>query len=341
MENKSHATAAGLFVVLALALVVALAAWLSRDMGARRMFEISTNSIVTGLQPQAAVRFRGVSVGKVDSIGFDAATPGNVLIRLSVDAAAPITSTTFATLDLQGVTGLTYVQLDDRAPTGGPLTSSDAQPARIPLRAGLLATLSERGAEALTQLEATSERLTQLLSDANQKALVGSVQNIGQAAQDLSTLSKGLDTTVRNQLRPALASLPPLAQSAGSTLEALRASSGEIGQAANAAKQTVTEFGTGAKSLNNTLERLQAPGGAIDKLQDASAALAQSGQQLNQNTLPRVGRLASEGTRAAQALQRTAGDLSDNPQSLVWGNGTPPPGPGEPGFQAPAARTQP
>jgi phospholipid/cholesterol/gamma-HCH transport system substrate-binding protein len=341
MENKSHATAAGLFVVLALGLVVALAAWLSRDMGARRVYEISTASIVTGLQPQAAVRFRGVSVGKVDSIGFDAASPGNVLIRLSVDTAAPITSTTFATLDLQGVTGLTYVQLDDRAPAGGPLETSSAQPARIPLRAGLLATLSERGAEAITQLEVTSKRLTELLSENNQKALIGSVQSIGQAAQDLGTLSKGLDSTVREQLRPALASVPPLTKSVGVTLEALRASSGDIGQAANATQQTATEFGNSAKTLNRTLERLQASGGALDKLQEGSAALAQSGQQLNQNTLPRVGRLAEEGARAAQALQRTAGDLSDNPQSLVWGNGTPPPGPGEAGFQAPAARSAP
>jgi phospholipid/cholesterol/gamma-HCH transport system substrate-binding protein len=341
MENKSHATAAGFFVVLALGLVIALAAWLSRDMGARRVYEISTNSIVTGLQPQAAVRFRGVSVGKVDNIGFDATVPGNVLIRLSVDTAAPVTSTTFATLDLQGVTGLTYVQLDDRAPTGGPLETSDAQPARIPLRAGLLATLSERGSEAITQLETTSKRLTELLSDNNQKALIGSVQNIGQAAQDLSALSKGLDSTVREQLRPALASLPPLAKSTDATLQALRQSSGDISQAANATQQTAAEFGNSAKTLNSSLQRLQAPGGTLDKLQESSAALADTGQRLNQQTLPSVGRLATEGTRAAQALQRTAGDLSDNPQSLIWGNGSVPPGPGEAGFQAPAARSAP
>ena len=65
MENKAHAMAAGLFVLAVSALLVALAAWLTRDVGLRRDYELSTTEAVTGLQSQAAVRYRGVSVGKV------------------------------------------------------------------------------------------------------------------------------------------------------------------------------------------------------------------------------------------------------------------------------------
>ena len=71
------------------ALLVALAAWLTRDTGERDIYEISTRETVTGLQPQAPVRYRGVDVGKVASIGFDPKTPGNVLMRLEVDREAP------------------------------------------------------------------------------------------------------------------------------------------------------------------------------------------------------------------------------------------------------------
>src|SRR3954471_2813040 len=113
MENKAHALAAGIFVVLITVLLVALAAWLTRDTGERDAYEISTREAVTGLQPQAAVRYRGVDVGKVDSIGFDPKAQGNVLIRLEVDSHAPVTKDTFATLGYQGVTGLAFVQLDD------------------------------------------------------------------------------------------------------------------------------------------------------------------------------------------------------------------------------------
>ena len=44
-----------------------------------------------------------------------------------------------------------------------------------------------------------------------------------------------------------------------------------------------------------------------------------------------------EAARAARQVGRTAGHLSENPQSLLYGNGPVAPGPGEPGFKAPAA----
>jgi phospholipid/cholesterol/gamma-HCH transport system substrate-binding protein len=98
MENKSHALAAGAFVLLVAALLVTLAVWLTRESGMHRAYEISTRDAVTGLQPQASVRFRGVKVGQVSDITFDAQQPGNVLVHIDVDAATPITRSTFATL---------------------------------------------------------------------------------------------------------------------------------------------------------------------------------------------------------------------------------------------------
>src|SRR6478735_3889250 len=113
MENKAHALAAGIFVVVVSAMLVALASWLTRDSGERDIYEISTRETVTGLQAQAAVRYRGVDVGKVSTIGFDPKQTGNVLMRLEIDHEAPVTKDTFATLSFQGVTGLAFVQLDD------------------------------------------------------------------------------------------------------------------------------------------------------------------------------------------------------------------------------------
>ena len=63
MENKAHALAAGAFVVVITALLALLAVWLTRDTIQRDLYEMSTGETVSGLQPQAAVRFRGVPVG--------------------------------------------------------------------------------------------------------------------------------------------------------------------------------------------------------------------------------------------------------------------------------------
>jgi phospholipid/cholesterol/gamma-HCH transport system substrate-binding protein len=64
MENKSHALAAGLFVLVVTALLVGLGIWLTRDRGNYQSYELSTGEGVAGLQPQAAVRYKGVSVGR-------------------------------------------------------------------------------------------------------------------------------------------------------------------------------------------------------------------------------------------------------------------------------------
>ena len=63
MENKAHALVAGVFVVITAALLTLLAVWLMRDSTQRNLYEMSTSETVIGLQPQAAVRFRGVPVG--------------------------------------------------------------------------------------------------------------------------------------------------------------------------------------------------------------------------------------------------------------------------------------
>ena len=128
MENKSHAMAAGAFVLIVSALLVGLALWLTRDTTVSRTYELSSRESVTGLQPQAGVRFKGVSIGKVESIGFDPTIPGNVLIRISTDDSIAITRSAFGTLGFQGVTGLAFVQLDDNGESKDLLVSPNGTP---------------------------------------------------------------------------------------------------------------------------------------------------------------------------------------------------------------------
>ena len=108
MENKSHAFAAGAFVIAVVALLLGLATWLSRDQQEGDIYELSTAESVTGLSEQAAVRFRGINIGKVTQIGFDPLNKGQVLLRISIRKDVPLTESTYATLGYQGVTGLAF-----------------------------------------------------------------------------------------------------------------------------------------------------------------------------------------------------------------------------------------
>ncbi|MCJ7838631.1 MAG: MlaD family protein, partial [Burkholderiales bacterium] len=113
MENRAHALAAGLFTLVLGAALAAVALWFSKDDIKLIPYVMTTSSSVTGLKVEAPVRYRGVDVGKVDEIVIDAANSGRVQIRIGVREGTPITSSTYAQLGYQGITGLAYVLLGD------------------------------------------------------------------------------------------------------------------------------------------------------------------------------------------------------------------------------------
>jgi phospholipid/cholesterol/gamma-HCH transport system substrate-binding protein len=320
MENKAHAMAAGIFVAVLSLLLLLLAAWLTRDTGQRDIYEISTRETVTGLQPQAPVRYRGVDVGKVDTIGFDARTPGNVLMRLEVDRAAPVTRETFATLSFQGVTGLAFVQLDDSGKPAPRLAPNDEVPPRIP--PGLLAKLQDKGEKILDQVEQATIRINKVLDDPNQKRLAAALENVGQAASSISQLSTQLTSVINAQLGPERVDIPAFVKNANATVTSLRGTADE-------AKSTIAEIGRTARRLNQ-------PDGPMDRLGEGAEGLAHAADSFNAATLPRINRVAEDASRAVRRLSRTVNGINDNPQSLIFGTGRVDPGPGENGFVVPA-----
>jgi len=321
MENKSHAIGAGAFVLVVAALVVALAAWLTRDTGEHRLFEISSREGVTGLQRQAGVRYKGVTVGRVQSIELDPDTVGNVRIRIGVDDSAPITKSTFASLGFQGVTGLAFIQLDDAGESKEALVSTDDTLARIPMRPGLMSRLTDQGAGLLTKLDDASQRVNQLLAPDNQKKLMDAVDNLGQAAASISQLAKHADQ----------ANLPALSKEASVTMKGLRETSDRLGASA-------TSVGTSADEFKVMSKRMTEPGGTLDDISQGSEALQATGQTLNTTLVPRLNRTADDTARAVRQLGRAVDAVGDNPQSLLIGSGAAVPGPGEPGFEAPNRR---
>ena len=305
MENKAHALIAGAFVVVVTVLLALLAIWLTRDNTRRDLYEMSTSETISGLQPQATVRFRGVPVGKVESIGFDNKVKGNVLIRVSIDRAAPITQSTFATVTSQGVTGLGFIQLDDNGESSKRLTPNDDDPPRIPLKPGGLDKLLKQSEVIFKQAEQATARLNQLLSDDNQKAVNTAVTQLAEAAGSINRVAKGLEPTV--------ATLPALSRDARAALQSIKGATDQVGV---------------------TARRLNEKGGPLDKLSEGGTALAAGVQTFSTATLPKLGEVADETARTMRQLRRTVNAVDDNPQALIFGNGPPVPGPGEPGFSA-------
>jgi phospholipid/cholesterol/gamma-HCH transport system substrate-binding protein len=336
MENKSHALAAGAFVILVTALLVGLAAWLMRDTRIRDALEFSTRESVTGLQPQAAVRYRGIAVGKVDSIEFDPKVRGNVLVRLAIDQGTPITKSTYAVLGYQGVTGLAYVQLDDGGESNDMLDLSASIAPRIVLKPSLLSKLSDQGANILIQMEEATKRVSQLLAPENQKALISSVQAVGASATNFSNQAAAMQKILDAQFGPERTDIPALVKDTRGAMKAMEATAADMSKTAKDTSQAVA-------TINQLGQRVAEKGGTLDRVNDglasansAAQSIGQSAQALTANTLPRATRMTDDAARAARATDRVVKELGDNPQSLIFGNAPVPPGPGERGFVAPS-----
>ncbi|HEX2604588.1 MAG TPA: MlaD family protein [Oxalicibacterium sp.] len=311
MENKAHALIAGIFTIALLVAAVLIAMWFNRDREERVPYEIATTLSVPGLSPQAAVRYRGLDVGRVDEVLFDPKVPGQILIRFSVAKNTPITHSTFATLSYQGVTGLAYVQLDDDGKNPAMMPSSKKKVARIELRPSLLDTLQMRGLAILEQTQQVAAQLNTLLAKENQQAIMQAFNNVSRAADDIDRLA--------TRLQPTVDRLPRIADRADSTLTSI-----------NRLSDNATTLTT---NLNDIATRINAPDGLLTGLDGAVDKVGSAANMIEYQAVP----LISEARTSMRSLNRALDNFNHKPQSILFGADRETPGPGEAGFSAPAA----
>jgi len=312
MENKAHAIAAGLFLLLLGLALAATVAWFQGDRTERVHYTVVARSGVPGLNLKAPVKLRGVEVGYVESIGFDPTDARQILVVIAVDKAAPVSASTYAQLGLQGVTGLSFVGLDEpdaKAPLR-PATPG----ARIALRPTLLDRLAESGPLVLAGFAETAERLNALLSDSNRAQLTESLAQFNRTAADVSRLTVAL--------QPGARELPGLLKDADATAQRASAALREIETLAAEGRQLTQEL----KARTALLDRLD---GAAAQVQATSRNLELA---LVGDTPPRTRPVLADVSAASRSVERAANDLGDQPQSILFGRSARPPGPGEPGF---------
>jgi len=97
---------------------------------------------------------------------------------------------------------------------------------RLPLRSSPVSQIAEQAPLILHQIEENTRRLNQLLGDENQLLIRNAIDQIGQTAGQLRTLTAHVDGILMQRIDPALAGLPATlsaVQQAGSGVAALGA----------------------------------------------------------------------------------------------------------------------
>ena len=323
MENKSHAFIAGIFTVLLTAAVVLTAMWLNRDTQERTPYVLTTSGSIAGLNVQAAVKYRGMEVGKVEAIEFDDKKPGQILVKVGILPTTPVTNATFAELGLQGLTGLAFIQLDadEKIKNVKKLESKASDPLRIAIRPSMFDRFSISGEEMVVKAATAMTQINKLLDDSNQAILKQTMVNLQDATKKIGQLA--------DEVQPAANSITALA---GDGRRTLTNADGMLG---NISKLAV--------DINKKLD-------AVDGLAKSAAQIGQSAVQISQSvervtqtvtsveaqTIPRVNTLMEDAARSLRTVDKVTEKIGDEPASLLFGAPPSAPGPGEAGFAAPA-----
>src|SRR5450631_3541954 len=133
MDRDANYVAVGAFVLLVIAMALSFVFWYTdqQDKRTYQRYEIYFQGSVSGLTAGSPVRYLGVDVGKVVRILLDPEQRKRVLVIADIDSSAPIDGRTLASLSLQGITGLLYIDLQQDKNTVE--SGSLAQGQRYPL----------------------------------------------------------------------------------------------------------------------------------------------------------------------------------------------------------------
>ena len=300
MEREANYAAVGAFV-----LIVALAAALfvywysdSREHHEYHRYEIYFTGSVSGLDKGAAVRYLGVGVGRVVNLYIDPRDAARVEVIVDIDSTTPISGHTVAELQLQGVTGLLYIDLmDDRS-------DRRAAPAVACLKYPVIRSTPSRFDVFLSSLpELVSDagevvrRANRLLSDTNLNAVSGALAGIETASRSLPQTTRDLGALV-TELRGATAELSASAKSAHALIGS-----------------TAPDLEAAAKRLRVIADHLADATGQIDGLVSDNRADVRS---FARDGLPEVERFVREGRAAAEDIRALANSLREDPAQLLY-----------------------
>jgi phospholipid/cholesterol/gamma-HCH transport system substrate-binding protein len=300
MEREANYAAVGAFVLIVALLGALFVYWYSdtREHRDYNRYEIYFTGSVSGLDKGGAVRYLGVGVGRVVDIRIDPRDSSRVQVIVDIDARTPISPQTVAELQLQGVTGLLYIDLREdhkTQPTSPPVAGLKypvirSAPSRFDV---FLASLPELVAGANDVVK----RADRLLSNENLSAVSAAIGNLDKASSRLPQTVHDLNSLI-GELRAASTELTASAQSAHQLLDSAQP---EV-------RATLDRVRTIADNL----------AGFSIQLNKAIAENRQDIRTFTHEGLPEIERFVREGRAAAEDIQALANSLRENPNQILY-----------------------
>jgi phospholipid/cholesterol/gamma-HCH transport system substrate-binding protein len=317
MEIRASYLLVGTAVLVLIAGLAGFGVWLVKADTARSQahYQIAFAGTVSGLQEGSPVLYRGIPVGRVADIRIDPEDIETVLVTVGIDRRAPIKADTVATLEMQGITGIAYVQLRGGSQASARLDPDTDPPPRIPSRRSALERVFESTPELLGRGVALLDRLSRLSEDDNLDAIASTLSNLETFTATLARRSDQIDALVTGaadltrQVQGTSAELMTL-------ISDLRQLTGHVDQRVDALSDgiaaTLGEFRGAASKL----------GGAADRFDSLIGSLHQPVDDFANTGLYDFSQLAGETRQLVATLNRITKEFERDPAGFLIGRGS-------------------
>jgi phospholipid/cholesterol/gamma-HCH transport system substrate-binding protein len=260
METRASYVLVGAFVLLMLAAAGLFVVWLGRYQAEETFayYDIYFGESVAGLQVGGAVRYQGVEVGRVQDIRIDPNDIQRVKVRVRVDRGTPIRQDATATLELQGITGLVFVQIKAGSNEALMLPERAEEPIPvIPSRPSLTAQIIEGAPNLLAQATALMQQAQEILNADNRRAFSETLRNVRDLTEMIVDYSRRLDGLLANghqltsEAQQAIVEYRALATSLRTQVDGL---GGDAGEALKKVQQAADGFARVSRHLDGMIE---------------------------------------------------------------------------------------
>lgn len=280
METRAHHVFIGGFVLLVVLGLFTFVIWLARvdlDRDVSR-YTIYFEGAVSGLSTSSNVMYNGIPVGSVQEIDLDPRDPSRVRVVIEVDATTPVRTDSVATLELQGITGVSLVQISGGSASSPALVALPGQDLPvIDSRRSQIQRLFAGAPELINRSILLIEQVTRLFDEDNLEAfslLIGDAQSL---ISDLAARTDDFDAILTNigetsiEMRDAAEAMNDLiisldtqiavlSEGAEATMATLRGTlSGMDSLVDNDIRQLIAEITESARNVTEIIEETRGP----------------------------------------------------------------------------------
>jgi len=286
MNNRVNYTAVGLLVLLGMSLIMGFTYWMLKPTVNEdiQKYTIYFDESVLGLNLDAPVKYRGISVGKVEQMKINPQNSEQVEVTVTILKTTPVKVDTVAKLTAQGITGLTYINLSMGSHISEVLKiQEDEKYPIIKTVPSFFENLEKSFGNVSNRLSSTLGRTEELLGDENQKEIAlllkrsahvmekveillddKTVSHLQSTAKNMDSFTSKLDKLmpdIDNFLESSVAWEDDIAgsfDSISNSYKGIRSSMDEFKRAISSGEFNMKELGADVvPTMNNTLLEMQ------------------------------------------------------------------------------------